>query len=208
VAAVTIDGDVDNAQPESRTGQGKAGSTGKGADVHSNRVQDPNADANPGDGRDETTNERMDRNWNEILQELRVTQTGTQILTGFLLTIVFQPKFANLDHYQHTVYLLLVAASGLTTALGLTPVLLHRELFRRQMKDVVVNLADVFLRCALGGIGVVLTGTQLLVFDVAVGRTAGLIAGSVTLVVVAVITVLPRINRVRNRSGSSRRRVR
>ena len=55
------------------------------------------ADADRTDGRDESVNERMDRNWNEILQELRVTQTGTQILTGFLLAIAFQPKFADLD---------------------------------------------------------------------------------------------------------------
>ena len=51
------------------------------------------ADADPSDGRDESLNEKMDRNWNDILQELRVTQTGTQILTGFLLAIAFQPRF-------------------------------------------------------------------------------------------------------------------
>ncbi|TPX04580.1 sodium:proton antiporter, partial [Schumannella luteola] len=38
-------------------------------------------DVAPGDGRDETEAERLDRNWNEILQETRVVQTGTQILT-------------------------------------------------------------------------------------------------------------------------------
>lgn len=156
-----------------------------------------NAPLTTDDGRHETQNQRMDRNWNEILQELRVTQTGTQILTGFLLTIVFQPKFDELDHYQHTVYLALVVMSGLTTALGLAPVLLHRELFRRQMKGVLVRSADVFLRLALGGIGLVLTGTQLLVFDVAIGRAAGQLAGGLTLFVVAVIAVLPQFIRRR-----------
>jgi hypothetical protein len=160
---------------------------------------DPDGDADAHDGRHETQNERMDRNWNEILQELRVTQTGTQILTGFLLTIVFQPKFAQLDAFQHTVYLLLVGTAGLTTALGLAPVLLHRDLFRRQLKAVVVRSADVFLRCALGGIGLVLVGTQLLVFDVAVSRRAGLLAGGVTLLVVTVIAVLPLVIRARSR---------
>ena len=60
------------------------------------------ADADPADGRDETVDERMDRNWNEMLQELRVTQTGTQILTGFLLAIAFQNRFAELDRFQQT----------------------------------------------------------------------------------------------------------
>ena len=61
---------------------------------------DEQADVDPRDGRDETRNERMDRNWNDLLQELRVTQTGTQILSGFLLTLVFQPRFASLDPLQ------------------------------------------------------------------------------------------------------------
>ncbi|MET1007249.1 MAG: DUF6328 family protein [Propionibacteriaceae bacterium] len=164
-------------------------------------------DAVPGDGRAESQNQRMDRNWNEILQELRVTQTGTQILTGFLLTIVFQPKFAELDHYQRVIYLTLVGTAGLTTALGLAPVLLHRELFRRQMKSTVVRSADIFLRCTLGGIGVVLTGTQLLVFDVAVSHRAGLVAASVTLLVVLIIAVLPMVIRLRSRGQLQRQGV-
>jgi hypothetical protein len=158
----------------------------------------------PDDGRDETTNQRMDRNWNEILQELRVTQTGTQILTGFLLTLAFQPKFAELDGFQRTVYLVLVAAAGLTTALGLAPVLLHRELFRRQMKQVLVRTADVFLRAALAGIAVVLAGTQLLVFDVAVDRRAGWIACAATVVVVGLIAALPLWLRARHRATVAR----
>ena len=52
------------------------------------------------DGRDETPNERADRNWNELLQELRVMQTGTQILTGFLLAVAFQPRFTDMDRVR------------------------------------------------------------------------------------------------------------
>jgi Family of unknown function (DUF6328) len=166
---------------------------------------DPNADAAPDDGRDETPNERMDRNWNEILQELRVTQTGTQILTGFLLTIAFQNKFATLDSFQHTVYLVLVVFSGLTTALGLVPVYLHRGLFRRQLKAVLVRTGHLILRCALTGIALVLIGTQLLIFDVVVGRTAGLIAASAALVAVIAVGVSPRILRSMNAPPADQR---
>ena len=63
-----------------------------------NRAAKADADVDPTDGRDESLNERMDRNWNEILQELRVTQTGTQIFTGFLLTIAFQARFSRAHH--------------------------------------------------------------------------------------------------------------
>src|SRR5689334_19894510 len=88
-------------------------------------------DADPGDGRDETEAERLDRNWTEMLQELRVTQTGTQILTGFLLTIPFQQRFAELDDTQRGIYLVLVAFAALATILALAPVSLHRALFRQ-----------------------------------------------------------------------------
>lgn len=146
-----------------------------------------------------TYNQRMDRNWGEILQELRITQSGTQILTGFLLAIAFQPKFGDLDAFQHAAYLVLVVLAGLTTTMGLAPVLLHRELFRRKMKDTVVRVADIFLRCALAGVGLVLTGTQLLIFDVTVNRHAGLIAASATLAVVTAVALLSRILRARRR---------
>jgi hypothetical protein len=157
---------------------------------------DPNADVDLDDGRDESLNERLDRNWNEILQELRVTQTGTQILTGFLLAIAFQSKFDSLTPFQHGVYLMLVTAAVATTALGLAPVNLHRGLFRKHKKSVVVRTAHVILRIMLVGVGVVLTGAVLLIFDVVVGRTAALLAAGGTLLMVIVIAALPLVVRM------------
>lgn len=155
--------------------------------------EDPDADADPVDGRRETLNERMDRNWNDLLQELRVTQTGTQILTGFLLSIAFQPTFAELSTFQHRIYLTLVVAAVLTTALGLAPVNLHRALFRRGVKARLVRLGHRILRATLLGVAVVLTGTVLLVFDVVVGRHAALlVAGGVALVIVG-LALLSRL---------------
>ena len=126
-------------------------------------------DADPGDGRDESVNERMDRNWIELLQETRVTQTGTQILSGFLLTIVFQPTFADLDVFDKTVYLCLVVLATLTTALALAPVALHRSLFRHHSKPVLVQASHLLLRAALVGLALVMVGAVLLIVDVATG---------------------------------------
>src|SRR6188472_4375105 len=77
-------------------------------------------------GRDESRAERMDRNWVELLQELRVLQTGVQILAGFLLTLPFQARFETLDGYQIGLYLANVIVAALTTASILLPVSLHR----------------------------------------------------------------------------------
>jgi hypothetical protein len=135
-------------------------------------------------GRDESENERLDRNWTEILQELRVTQTGTQILTGFLLTLAFQPRFADLDAFQVDVYLVLVVLAVLTTALALAPVSLHRTLFREGAKEQIVLVGNRILKATLLGVALVLMGTVLLIFDVVLGRTAGLVSVSIALVVI------------------------
>jgi len=152
---------------------------------------DVGGDVDPTDGRDETLNERMDRNWNEILQELRVTQTGTQIFTGFLLTIAFQTRFGELTTFQIRVYLVLVIAAVLTTAVGLAPVNLHRSLFRKGAKMIIVQTAHVIMRIMLVGVAIMLIGTVLLIFDLVVNRRAAFLVAGVTLLVVIILAVLP-----------------
>lgn len=165
-------------------------------------------DVNPRDGRDETLDERSDRNWNDILQETRITQTGTQILSGFLLTIVFQPRFATLDPFQHNLYLGLVIAATLTTALALTPVYLHRLLFGRHEKATLVRYGHRLISCALAGLVVVMVGTVLLIFDVANGLLVGTIAAAVAFAAILLLAVIParhvrRMNPEHNRSASA-----
>jgi hypothetical protein len=156
---------------------------------------DQQADADLLDGRRETRDERMDRNWNEILQELRVVQTGTQLLTGFLLAVAFQPRFDTLDRLQLVVYLALITTAALTTAIGLAPVTLHRSLFRRHLKAALVSAANLLLKIALAGVGLMLVGVILLIFDVTVGRTAAVIASGATLVVLVLIACSPLLFR-------------
>lgn len=138
----------------------------------------------------ETERARLDRNWSEILQELRVTQTGTQILTGFLLTLAFQPRFADLDAFQVDVYLVLVVLAALTTALALAPVSLHRTLFREGAKEQIVIFTDRILKATLVGVALVLSGTVMLIFDVVLGRAAALVGGGASLVVIVGFWVL------------------
>jgi hypothetical protein len=146
--------------------------------------------------REESESERLDRNWNEILQELRVTQTGSQILTGFLLTVAFQNRFTDLDTVQVALYLALVVGAIITTALGLTPVSLHRQLFRKRAKDDVVALANRIMHLTLVGVALVLSGTVALIFDVVVSRTAGITVGALTLAVVGALwLVTPMLRR-------------
>ena len=140
-------------------------------------------------GRNETREEQLDRNWAELLQELRVLQTGVQILAGFLLTLPFQERFGRLDDFQVNLYLVNVVIATLTTAFILLPVSVHRRLFRQRLKETLVSSADTITKIALAGVGMLSIGTASLVFDVTAGRSAGLTAGGILLAVLLVLLV-------------------
>ena len=137
--------------------------------------------------RDETEAERLDRNWSSLLQELRVTQTGVQLLTGFLLTLPFQQRFAVLDPTMRTVYLITVACSIGSTILLVAPVGMHRVLFRRHRLDAIVSISHA---CAIAGLvllGLALTGVAVVIFDAVVGPSTAWIAGGATLAAFVVL---------------------
>ena len=140
-------------------------------------------------GRNETREERLDRNWAELLQELRVLQTGVQILAGFLLTLPFQQRFEDLDDFQVGLYLANVVVATLTTAFILLPVSVHRRLFRQRLKETLVSSADSITKIALAGVAILSVGTAALVFDVTAGRTAGLAAGGVLMAILLVLLI-------------------
>lgn len=139
--------------------------------------------------RHETPTERLDRNWNELLQELRVTQTGVQILTGFLLTLAFQARFTDLDDYQQALYLVLVVLAVVTTGLIVAPVSLHRIMFRKHLKRELVDAADRLARAGLAFLALTIAGAAMLVFDVVLDRTAGRVVGGAAIAVLAVLWV-------------------
>ncbi|WP_251014235.1 DUF6328 family protein [Rhodococcus qingshengii] len=89
--------------------------------------------------RHETPTQRLDRNWSHILQELRVVQTGMQILTGFLLTLPFQQRFSDLQHFEKDLYLLTLAMSAAATIVLVAPAAMHRLLFRRHALTLLVE---------------------------------------------------------------------
>ena len=144
------------------------------------------------DERDETEDERLDRKFQDILQELRVMQTGTQLTAGFLLTLPFQDPFADLDEFQRNVYLALVLIAGLTTALLLSPVAIHRRLTGTQVKERVLNAAHRLVAAGLTTLSLLLVGIIFFTFDVVVDRSAAYVAaGAMAVVVVMLLLALP-----------------
>ena len=160
------------------------------------------------DGRDETRNERADRNWEELLQELRVMQTGTQILTGFLLAVAFTPRFEDMDEFQRDVYVVLVALAAVATILALAPVGMHRALFGRRRKPELVRVAARIVKIDLVAIAALTIGVTTLIIDFTVNRDAGLIALVASLAGVLLLwLVLPRLVRREAERGGADGRV-
>lgn len=151
-------------------------------------------DIDPSDGRNETETERSDRNWNDILQELRVTQTGTQIISGFLLTVAFQQRFPALPEYELVIYGVLIALAATSTLLGLSTVSLHRAQFRRHTKPEIVALASRLLSTSVWVVAGLTAGVVLFIFDFVFGLTAGIVSGIVAVLVIATFLLLVPLN--------------
>jgi hypothetical protein len=131
--------------------------------------------------RSETRTERLDRNWSSLLQELRVVQTGVQLLTGFLLTLPFQQRFDILGDDMRMVYLATVACAVASTVLLIAPVGMHRVLFRQHRLDSLVSAAHRMAYAGLLLLGLVMAGTATVIFDAVAGSTAGVAAGTTAL---------------------------
>ncbi len=145
------------------------------------------SDPEPPDG--EIPEQTINRNWTELIQELRSTQTGVQVLTGFLLTVPFSSRFESLDDVQLTAYLVVLSCSVAATAAILSPVAYHRILFRKGQRPWLVQMANRIARVGLVLVAMTTCGVVFLVFDLALGRTAGVVASLVAVVTYLVLWV-------------------
>jgi len=148
------------------------------------------SDDQRGGAEHEGEKERLTRNLNELLQELRVTQTGVQILTGFLLTLPFSQRFKDLDNVQRGAYLAILCGSVIATGLIIAPVAFHRVLFRHGERKWLVGAANWAARAGLVALALTTSGVVWLVFDLVTDRTLASIAGAVALLFFAIVWVV------------------
>jgi hypothetical protein len=117
------------------------------------------------DPRNETPDQRDDRNLAELLQELRVAGLGVQVLFGFLLAIPFTNAFARLSTGQRDLYVTTLLLAALATALLLAPVAFHRILFRQRQKEFLVRAANLLAILGLAAVALAVTATVALVLS-------------------------------------------
>ncbi|MFF9687829.1 DUF6328 family protein [Streptomyces sp. NPDC014623] len=150
------------------------------------------AGRNPHSGRRETEAERADRQWGELLQELRVAQTGVQILFGFLLAVVFQPRFSDLSTVDRNIYVTTVMLGSATAAALIGPVSYHRLLTGRRMKPQTVIWASRLMKLGLGLLFGTMCCTLLLILRVALHNVVALwLVGGMALWFLACWLVFP-----------------
>ncbi|MFT9790536.1 MULTISPECIES: DUF6328 family protein [unclassified Streptomyces] len=155
-----------------------------------------------GRGREETQEERADRQWTELLQELRVAQTGVQILFGFLLAVVFQPRFAELSEADRDIYITTVVLGSATVASLIGPVTYHRLLTGRRMKPQTVIWASRMTMMGLVLLFLTMCSTLLLIMRVALQNTFALwLVAGIALWFLACWFLFPLWALARGRSG-------
>ncbi|KJS54190.1 DUF6328 family protein [Streptomyces rubellomurinus] len=128
---------------------------------------------------------RADRRLVELLQELRVLQTGVQIVFAFLLGVAFTPRFAELGDGQQDIYVTTLLLAVLASAVFATPVALHRGLFRHPGKERIVRVSVRIAQLGLVLLASALSGAVLLVLDVVLGTPAAVVLTVVVALVFA-----------------------
>jgi O-antigen/teichoic acid export membrane protein len=130
--------------------------------------------------KDETEKQRWDRNFSDLLQELRVAQTGVQILFAFLLTLPFSNGFPKTTALQKDVYVIALISAAAAAAMIISPVAFHRALFRQGRKPELVRYGH---RMATGGLAftlIAMISSVLLITDYLLNFWVAVVLAAVT----------------------------
>ncbi|MFB7668880.1 DUF6328 family protein [Kitasatospora sp. NPDC056138] len=157
------------------------------------------------EGRHETPQERADRLWSEMLQEVRVAQTGAQILFGFLLSVTFTPRFATLPPFDKSLYDTAVVLGAIATGTLVAPVAFHRFLAGHGMKPELVRVASRLITTGLAALALTISVALLLLLRTSTGNAtlAWILSAGVLLWFVTTWLVLPQV--VLRRTAARRR---
>jgi Family of unknown function (DUF6328) len=116
-------------------------------------------------GREESEKERLDRNLQELLGELRVALPGVQVLFAFLLVVPFNQRFADITSFQRATYFVTLLLATAASACLIAPTAHHRIEFRAGDKKRIVFFATWLSIVGLGLLAAAMTGAVMLITD-------------------------------------------
>jgi Family of unknown function (DUF6328) len=140
-------------------------------------------------GRDETEEERLDRNLGELLQELRVALPGVQVLFAFLLAVPFQQNFTKITEFEKRVYFATLLLTALSAALLIAPSAYHRLTFRYQQKHRLVFVSNRLAIAGLGTLALAMTCAVMLITDVLFGTVTTIVTVAIVFATFVVLWV-------------------
>jgi len=151
--------------------------------AHGGRRFDHSSAQRSADSRGETVEQLLDRNLNELLQELRVAFTGVQILFAFLLSLAFTQRFAEISGFDLAVYTVALMSTALATMVLIAPVSFHRIVFRKGQKAALVVVADRLLMVGLALLVPAICSAVLLILNVVLGLWPAILGSAATALV-------------------------
>lgn len=114
---------------------------------------------------DEDEADRLDREMIELLNEVRVVMPGVQLLFGFLLTVPFQQRFADVTDFQRTVYVITLVLTAASAAFFMAPTAFHRVTFRAGQKPYLIRLGTRQAIAGMALLALAMNGALLLIVD-------------------------------------------
>jgi membrane-bound acyltransferase YfiQ involved in biofilm formation len=153
----------------------------------------------PETGREETDQQRVDRNLTELLGELRVALPGVQVLFAFLLVVPFNNRFEDVTAFQEKVYFVTLLCAAAASVCLIAPSVHHRIQFRTQDKEHIVLVANRLTIAGLTFLAIAMIGAILLITDVLYDATMAAIAASVLAVAFALVWYAMPLRRLRDR---------
>ena len=153
---------------------------------------------------DESPEQRLDRNLIELLNELRVTGTGIQVLLAFLLVVPFNTGYKRTDSFEHAVYFVALLSIAGSAILLIAPSVHHRMLFRHGERPFIIGLANQLAIAGMILLAIGLVAIMVLLSDVVVGAVAAAIVGAATLIAVASLWFAIPITRREEESHTGR----
>jgi hypothetical protein len=125
--------------------------------------------------KEESEQERLNRELDTLLGELRVAMPGVQVLFAFLLAVPFQQRFAQVTDFQRDVYFATLLAAAAASALFVAPTAYHRLMFRERDKPRLVSISSRLAVAGLACLAVAMNGAVLLVTDVLFDRSTAIV---------------------------------
>lgn len=145
-----------------------------------------------------THGHRLDRELNELLQELRVIQGGILLLVGFLLVICFSTGFQHVTDFQKVIYYLTLLVTGVAAIIVVAPVVHHRLAFRKRDKERVIVRGNLMLLIAVALVSLSILGITVLVSDVLWGPVVTITIGALTFVLTIVMWLVLPLQSIRS----------